>query len=162
MERLVKSGAPAGGASRNGPNAHAAEALEEAIPESVKNIVLVMASAGYLVPTPKEGDDGRSAMQKTLWEGSRARLERFLPGLVGEVFVDDGNAVGTGGAGDGGNVGKEGDENVKVLGIRDATVVQGIEKGNELKEKQQQQRSSGSDGRESVPPPDAREEVSAA
>lgn len=68
MERLVKSGA-------------AAQDMVEAVPESIKNIVLVMASTGYIA-----APGGQSTLQKRLWGVSEARLERFVPGLMAEVF----------------------------------------------------------------------------
>ena len=81
MERLMKSG---GGRSH-------AEALEEAVPESVKNIVLVMANASYLVPPPpqaaEDGGEERSELQRKLWTSTKTRLDRFLPGLMDEVFA---------------------------------------------------------------------------
>lgn len=81
MERLIKSG---------GGGAHA-EALEEAVPESIKNIVLVMANAGYLVPSATTaGEDSRTEMQREMWEASKTRMERLLPGLLRDVFGDDG------------------------------------------------------------------------
>ncbi len=72
MERLLKSGG--------------SEGLEEAVPESLKNIVLVMANGGYLVP-PRERKE-TTYLQERLWEVSWTRLERFLPGLMGGVFPD--------------------------------------------------------------------------
>lgn len=101
LERLLRSGAPPSsvpttspGSSSNGTNSAAAahEALEEAVPESVKNVLLVMAAGGYLerpgssVRSTKEDDDDVSRWKATLWKGTEARLERFLPGLLGEVF----------------------------------------------------------------------------
>ncbi|KAI5846901.1 hypothetical protein BZA05DRAFT_376959 [Tricharina praecox] len=52
--------------------------LEEAVPESLKNILLVMASGGFLEPEA----DGKSQ----LWEQTWKRLERFLPDLKEELF----------------------------------------------------------------------------
>lgn len=57
-------------------NSGQGDALEEAVPESLKNILLVMADGGYL--RREKGD--------RLWEETRKRLERFLPRLVEEVF----------------------------------------------------------------------------
>jgi hypothetical protein len=68
--------------------------LEEQIPENLKNILLVMADAGYLKPPTVEdagqgvvgdgdGDDGQ------LWEETRRRLDRFLPGLFAGVFPEE-------------------------------------------------------------------------
>lgn len=77
LERLAKSGAMAGGATGYGGS------LDEAVPESIKNIVLVMANGGYLAPP---GGAGGGTEAKKLWEVTVAKLERFLPGLVEEVF----------------------------------------------------------------------------
>lgn len=78
LERFVKSG---GG--------HA-DGLEEAVPESIKNILLVMASAGYIAP-PSQTEIGsqdieESDLQQRLWNVTLPRLERFLPGLLADVF----------------------------------------------------------------------------
>ena len=86
MERLIKSGS-------GGPHA---EALEEAVTESIKNIVLVMANAGYLVPPSSgknEGEDARGGVQREMWEASKVRLERFLPRLLKEIFGEYGVAT---------------------------------------------------------------------
>ena len=74
LERLIRSGGQSDG-------------LEEAIPESLKNIVLVMSSDGYLVPPAANGEEeGRSAQQKRLWKVTFVRLERFQPGLMEGIF----------------------------------------------------------------------------
>ena len=70
LDRMMNSGA----GQRDG------EALEEAVPESLKNILLVMAGGGYLGP-PWE-----SAENATIWVETRKRLDRFLPKLFEEVF----------------------------------------------------------------------------
>ncbi|KAJ8098786.1 hypothetical protein POJ06DRAFT_213020 [Lipomyces tetrasporus] len=50
--------------------------LEEAVAESLKNVLLVMSSSGYLVqPEKAEGDDKRLE----LWDQTWKRLQRFLP-----------------------------------------------------------------------------------
>ncbi|KAI9725231.1 MAG: GDP/GTP exchange factor for ARF [Chrysothrix sp. TS-e1954] len=72
MERLVKSGG-------------AGNELQEAVPESIKNIILVMSSSGYLAPPHLED---RTPLQKRLWDVSSQRTERFLPGMLAEVFAD--------------------------------------------------------------------------
>ncbi|MCJ1313116.1 GDP/GTP exchange factor for ARF [Agyrium rufum] len=66
MERLMGSGQ--------------GESLEEAVPESLKNILLVMSSGGYLV-RPEEAPDKAS-----LWDETWKRLERFLPRMYREIF----------------------------------------------------------------------------
>jgi len=80
MDRLLKASSSTG-----------YEGLDEAIPESLKNIVLVMASGGYLVP-PSGGGGGRTQVQRRLWEVTAKRLEGFLPGLLEQVFPGAGEA----------------------------------------------------------------------
>ncbi|KAF8078137.1 hypothetical protein FPV67DRAFT_1464319 [Lyophyllum atratum] len=58
--------------------------LYEAVPESLKNVVLVMNAVGILVP-PSEQDE-RSERQQTLWTATQERMERFLPGFLGDVI----------------------------------------------------------------------------
>ncbi|KAK4617730.1 hypothetical protein CLAFUW4_12238 [Fulvia fulva] len=75
MDRLMNSGQ--------------SDMLVEAVPESLKNILLVMSSGGYMVPPPKEEEyDERTELQQQLWSETRERLGRFLPELMGEVFPD--------------------------------------------------------------------------
>lgn len=50
------------------------------MPESLKNILLVMANGGLLVP-PSE-----NPKYAKLWEDTWRRLERFLPGMFSELF----------------------------------------------------------------------------
>ncbi|THH01721.1 hypothetical protein EW026_g1024 [Hermanssonia centrifuga] len=59
--------------------------LHEAIPESLKNVVLVMNATGLLVPTPP-GEDQRDDRQKALWAATHERIDRFLPGFLVEVL----------------------------------------------------------------------------
>lgn len=66
------------------------ESLVEAVPESLKNILLVMSSGGYLVP-PSEKPDEQTEQQKQLWIETWTRLERFLPGLMPEIFPGEAN-----------------------------------------------------------------------
>ncbi|KAL8831453.1 MAG: hypothetical protein Q9191_000864 [Dirinaria sp. TL-2023a] len=66
MDRLMNSGQ--------------GDSLEEAIPESLKNILLVMADGGYLVP-PSENE-----RPSEIWEETSKRVDRFLPDLFREVF----------------------------------------------------------------------------
>jgi len=58
--------------------------LYEAIPESLKNVVLVMNAAGILVRPSAE--DSRNERQKTLWTATQERMERFLPGFLADVI----------------------------------------------------------------------------
>ncbi|KAJ7929284.1 Sec7-like domain is implicated in guanine nucleotide exchange function [Mycena leptocephala] len=63
--------------------------LYEAVPESLKNVVLVMHAAQILVPPPAEGDDTRDARQRTLWTATNERVERFLPGFIASVIPQE-------------------------------------------------------------------------
>ena len=56
---------------------------EEAVPESLKNILLVMASSGYLVPASQEPS------QQRLWTETWKRLDRFLPDLRKELNLEE-------------------------------------------------------------------------
>ncbi|KAF1985058.1 hypothetical protein K402DRAFT_358088 [Aulographum hederae CBS 113979] len=71
MDRLMNSG--------QGDN------LEEALPESLKNILLVMTNAGLLKP-PEEKPDAEE-----LWTQTWKRLDRFLPDLFKELFPEEAN-----------------------------------------------------------------------
>ncbi|KAI9759743.1 MAG: hypothetical protein M4579_002128 [Chaenotheca gracillima] len=66
MDRLMNSG--------QGDN------LEEAVPESLKNILLVMSSGGYLSPPDQD------PANEKLWTETKKRLDRFLPNLFEQVF----------------------------------------------------------------------------
>lgn len=57
----------------------------EAVPESLKNVLLVMNAAGILVP-PISDQDGRDERQRTLWTATQERMERFLPGFLADVI----------------------------------------------------------------------------
>ncbi|KAL0577890.1 GDP/GTP exchange factor for ARF [Marasmius crinis-equi] len=59
--------------------------LHEAVPESLKNVLLVMNAAQILVPPPA-GEDTRDQRQRTLWTATSERLERFLPGFLSGVI----------------------------------------------------------------------------
>ncbi len=50
------------------------------MPESLKNILLVMADGGYLVPP--SGDEKASEIWTETWK----RVDRFLPDLFAEIF----------------------------------------------------------------------------
>ena len=66
MDRLMNSG--------QGDN------LEEAVPESLKNILLVMADGGFIQPPSKEQPPTE------LWIETCRRIDRFLPDLIREIF----------------------------------------------------------------------------
>ncbi|KAF8861848.1 Sec7-domain-containing protein [Acephala macrosclerotiorum] len=68
MDRLMNSGQ--------------GDSLEEAVPESLKNIILVMSSSGYLVPP------GEDPSQEKLWTETWKRIDRFLPDLRKELDLD--------------------------------------------------------------------------
>ncbi|KAK5112613.1 hypothetical protein LTR62_003928 [Meristemomyces frigidus] len=77
MDRLMNCGEKGG------------DVLAEAVPESLKNVLLVMESGGQLVappPTEQEGEDDRTELQQELWRETWVRLEKFLPGLMPEIF----------------------------------------------------------------------------
>ena len=54
--------------------------LEEAVPEGLKNILLVMAGSEVLTP-PEKGQE-----PSILWVETQKRVDRFLPGLMDELF----------------------------------------------------------------------------
>ncbi|TFY64612.1 hypothetical protein EVJ58_g2512 [Rhodofomes roseus] len=60
--------------------------LYEAIPESLKNVVLVMNATGLLVQPANP--DTRNERQKELWDATFERIQRFLPGFLGEVLPE--------------------------------------------------------------------------
>lgn len=74
MDRLMNSGQ--------------SDTLIEAIPESLKNILLVMGSGDHLNPPPSEGKDERTELQVRMWNETWTRLDRFLPDLMPEIFPD--------------------------------------------------------------------------
>lgn len=56
---------------------------EEAVPENLKNILLVMSSGGYLAPPDQKPENAE------LWIQSWNTLDRFLPGLFVELFPEE-------------------------------------------------------------------------
>ncbi|SPO22511.1 related to golgi-specific brefeldin a-resistance guanine nucleotide exchange factor 1 [Ustilago trichophora] len=74
MDRMINS--TGGNAGRRNP-------LTEAIPENLKNVLLVMSTSQLLAPS-SQGE--RSEVQKQLFDLTHDRLQQFLPGLVDEVF----------------------------------------------------------------------------
>ena len=58
---------------------------EEAIPESLKNILLLMSAGGFLVPPSQDPS------KEEIWTETKKRLERFLPDLFKEIFPDASN-----------------------------------------------------------------------
>ncbi|KAI5861656.1 hypothetical protein GGS23DRAFT_576035 [Durotheca rogersii] len=69
MDRLMNSGQ--------------GDSLEEAVPENLKNVLLFMASSGYLVPPSK------NPSQEQLWVETWKRIDRFLPDLRNELALDE-------------------------------------------------------------------------
>lgn len=63
---------------------------EEAVPESLKNILLVMSSSGYLVPPSVDSS------QEKLWVETWKRIDRFLPDLKKELNLEQRVGAGTG------------------------------------------------------------------
>ena len=59
----------------------------EAVPESLKNIILVMASGGFLVPPDQD------SRYERLWVETWNRLDRFLPSLYTEIYPDRGRTA---------------------------------------------------------------------
>ncbi|KAJ8060514.1 hypothetical protein OCU04_010835 [Sclerotinia nivalis] len=68
MDRLMNSGQ--------------GDSLEEAVPESLKNVLLVMSSSGYLVPRSQD------EAQEKLWTETWKRIDRFLPDLRKEIDLE--------------------------------------------------------------------------
>ncbi|KAM5467500.1 GDP/GTP exchange factor for ARF [Microsporum audouinii] len=62
-------------------NSGQGDSLEEAVPESLKNILLVMADGGYLAAPPNE-----DPAKEKMWIETQKRLNRFLPNLFVEIF----------------------------------------------------------------------------
>jgi brefeldin A-resistance guanine nucleotide exchange factor 1 len=60
---------------------------EEAVPENLKNVLLFMASSGYLVPPSKD------PAQEKLWVETWKRIDRFLPDLKNELALEEPKAV---------------------------------------------------------------------
>ncbi|BGP52381.1 GDP/GTP exchange factor for ARF [Rhodotorula kratochvilovae] len=56
----------------------------EAVPELLKNVLLVMNASGFLVPP--SAAEGRTAEQALLWDATFERIHPFLPELQRELF----------------------------------------------------------------------------
>ncbi|OBZ75659.1 hypothetical protein A0H81_04473 [Grifola frondosa] len=61
--------------------------LYEAVPESLKNVLLVMNATGLLVP-PSSPVDQRDERQAALWAATHERIERFLPGFLADIIPE--------------------------------------------------------------------------
>lgn len=68
MDRLMNSGQ--------------GDSLEEAVPENLKNVLLIMSSNGYLVPPSKNPE------RKELWDETWKRIDRFLPDLRADLALE--------------------------------------------------------------------------
>jgi golgi-specific brefeldin A-resistance guanine nucleotide exchange factor 1 len=61
--------------------------LAESLPETVKNILLVMHASQILVPPPPKGaEEPRSPAQIEMWTLTAERLSKFLPSMLDEVL----------------------------------------------------------------------------
>ncbi|KAM0247104.1 hypothetical protein ACHAQJ_009982 [Trichoderma viride] len=69
MDRLMNSGQ--------------GDSLAEAVRENLKNVVLFMATHGYLVPPEKD------ASRKQLWDETWERVNRFLPDLRNDILNEE-------------------------------------------------------------------------
>ncbi|KDQ13235.1 hypothetical protein BOTBODRAFT_633172 [Botryobasidium botryosum FD-172 SS1] len=58
----------------------------EAVPESLKNVVLVMNACDILVPPWQGGEQEQPESTKALWTATHNRMERFLPGFMEHVL----------------------------------------------------------------------------
>lgn len=56
---------------------------EEAVSENLKNMLLVMSSAGVLAPPDEKPE------QEEMWSETWKRINRFLPGLFTELFPEE-------------------------------------------------------------------------
>lgn len=61
---------------------------DEAVPESIKNILLVMADGGFLKP-PAEGEKS-----SRIWKETWNRVDRFLPDMFRDIFPETRSAEG--------------------------------------------------------------------
>jgi len=86
MDRLMNSGQ--------------GDTLAEPVSESLKNILLVMSSGGYLKRPSDSGE--HSEQQNRLWNDTSSRLHKFLPSLMPELFpepeIKEGQRIDTEGA----------------------------------------------------------------
>lgn len=66
-------------------NSGQGDSLEEAVPENLKNVLLFMASSGYLVAPSIDKS------KEELWVETWKRIDRFLPDLKSELALDGTN-----------------------------------------------------------------------
>ncbi|KAL2153340.1 hypothetical protein VTH82DRAFT_4495 [Thermothelomyces myriococcoides] len=69
MDRLMNSGQ--------------GDSLEEAVPENLKNVLLIMSTNGYLVPPRKDPS------KEELWNETWKRIDRFLPNLRADLALEE-------------------------------------------------------------------------
>ncbi|KAL2200633.1 hypothetical protein P885DRAFT_27498 [Corynascus similis CBS 632.67] len=69
MDRLMNSGQ--------------GDSLEEAVPENLKNVLLIMSTNGYLVPPSKDPS------KEELWNETWKRIDRFLPNLRADLALEE-------------------------------------------------------------------------
>ncbi|KAL2157477.1 hypothetical protein VTH06DRAFT_6028 [Thermothelomyces fergusii] len=69
MDRLMNSGQ--------------GDSLEEAVPENLKNVLLIMSTNGYLVPP------NRDPSKEELWNETWKRIDRFLPNLRADLALEE-------------------------------------------------------------------------
>ncbi|ROT34831.1 Sec7 domain-containing protein [Sodiomyces alkalinus F11] len=69
MDRLMNSGQ--------------ADSLEDAVRENLKNVILFMASNGYMVSR------GEGVDKKLVWDETWKRIDRFMPDLKGDMVLDE-------------------------------------------------------------------------
>jgi len=69
--------------------------LYEAVPESLKNVVLVMNATNMLIPPPgsPSEEDRRDDRQRAFWVSTFERIERFLPGFLNEIVPSSSTEV---------------------------------------------------------------------
>jgi len=58
----------------------------EAVPETLKNVALVMYATECLIPPPNREEDSRTEEQREMWTVTSDRLQRFLPGFLNDVL----------------------------------------------------------------------------
>lgn len=61
---------------------------EEAVRENLKNVVLFLASSGYLVAPSQD------PLKETLWSETWKRIDRFVPDLRGDLALEEQKASG--------------------------------------------------------------------
>lgn len=54
--------------------------------EAFKNAILVLGAAGILLPPSASGEDTRDERQKSFWNATHERIERFLPKFLDEII----------------------------------------------------------------------------